>query len=365
MASGRHRAEQVWQDAAARAPLLAAASLVYGAGRSLHRGLFDAGVLKRRRLDALVVSVGNLTVGGVGKTPFVAWLAKELLARGRKVVALARGYGRRDGARLNDEGLWLEREVAGLRVVQDPDRFAVAQVALATEPADVVLLDDGFQHERLERDLDVVLLDARAPFGNGRLLPRGPLRERPEAIARAHFVLAARAELADVGQLERLRAEVARLAPHARFGALHFEVGAVRRAERRDEPATLRGRAVVLCTGVGSPASVRATVERLGARVVDELVFPDHHDFTRDDLARAREAARSRDAELVVTAKDAVKLDLLSGATSVSPRRAAGDSSVADYAVLEQEVDAGAAGAELLAAVESRLSARVSGACAP
>ncbi len=348
MASGNDRRRSIeswWRDEALApsppvlGPLLSCASVVYRGGRALHRGLFAAQILQRRRLPIPVVSVGNLAVGGVGKTPFVGWLARELVARGRRVLVVARGYGKAFGARLNDEGEWLERAAPGARIVQAPDRFRAATEALAAAPADIALLDDGFQHERLARDLDVVLLDGRAPFGNGRLLPRGPLREPPAALRRARFVLVTRAELAPCGALEQIRARVVALAPAARFGVVSFEIAALRRGSGREPPDALRGRAVVLFTGVGSPESVRANVEQRGATVVDELAFPDHHAFTREELEQARARAAGLSAALVVTEKDAVKLDRFG-----APER---------YLVLEQRVVVADGGRELIAAIEA------------
>jgi tetraacyldisaccharide 4'-kinase len=327
--AGRHSIEEWWRDeppppAPLRA-LLSAASLLYRAGRALHRGLYAAGLKRRGRLAAPVVSVGNLTVGGAGKTPFVAWLACELSRRGRSVIVLGRGYGRAATAELNEEGEWLARLLPPplVRVVQAPDRFRAAQLALREQPADVVLLDDGFQHEALVRDLDVVLVDASDPFGNGRLLPRGPLREPLAALRRAHFVFLTRAELAPAERLRSLKEQVAALAPGARLGVVRFEVAALRGGGERGPPKRLAGRAVVLLTGVGSPRAVRASVERLGARVAEELAFPDHHPFTRAEVERALARARALSAELVVTSKDAVKLDRLGDAGR--------------YLVLEQE----------------------------
>lgn len=311
-----HRIERVWRDEPGSGPWRAAlmpAALLYGAGRAAHRALYQLGWCRRARLPALVVSVGNLAVGGVGKTPFCAWLAGELIARGRSVVILARGYGRASGARWNEEGEWLARRLPGVRVVQAPDRAVAGARALAAAPADVVLLDDGFQHERLMRDLDIVLLPAAAPFANGQLLPAGPLRERPAALRRAQWVVATRCEQVDAAQIERVRAEVAQLAPDARFASASFPIRALRQGEHELALDWLRGRRVVLCTGVGDPASVRRSAQDLGATIVGERFHPDHHRFTPADLAAANAAATAAQAELVVTAKDAIKLDALSG----------------------------------------------------
>jgi len=330
------RVERIWQEerpAWAWRAVLRAASFAYAAGRLLHRALYATGAARRARLPAVVVSVGNLVAGGVGKTPFCAWLAGELVARGRRVVVLARGYGRAPGAALNDEGAWLVAKLPAVRVVQAPDRATAGARALAEAPCDVVLLDDGFQHERLERDLDVVLVDAARPFANGFLLPRGPLRERPAALRRARWIVATRAEQADAATLAATRAQVGALAPAARFATARFPIAAVRRAGAREPAASLEGARLFLCTAVGAPASVRRTLVALGGELVGEQLHPDHHRFTAADLARAQAQADAARALLVVTEKDAVKLDALA---IDAPSR---------YAVVEQavEVDGGAA----------------------
>ncbi len=314
MAVGRRRIEEIWRSGTGSIvlrALLTLASGPYAVGRAAHRALYALGIRRRTRLPVPVVSIGNLVAGGVGKTPFAAWLARELLARGLRVMVLGRGYRRARGARLNDEGLWLERVVPQASIVQDPRRHSAAQRALAATPCDVVLLDDGFQHEPLARDLDVVLVDSRTPLGNGRLLPRGPLREPPAALQRADWIFATRAEQLADGALEPVRALVHELAPHAQFGVVRFEIAAVRRGAEQLPAAWLCGRAVALLTAVGDPAAVRATVERLGGRVVVELAHPDHHLYTAAELGAAARDAERLGAELVVTEKDAMKLDAL------------------------------------------------------
>lgn len=350
--------ESIWDGATPAWPTrfaLDAASLLFAAGRALHRGLYQLGLRRRIRLPAVVVSIGNLAVGGVGKTPVAAWLAHELLARGLRVMVLARGYRRAPGAALNDEGAWLAAREPQLRVVQAADRASAARAALAQERCDVILLDDGFQHERLARDLEVVLLEAAAPFRNGRRLPRGPLRDPPAALARADWVVATRCERLALDALARCKAELLRHAPHARFAALRFVIASLRRGARREAATALAGQPVVLCTGVGAPAQVRATALLLGARVVAELRHPDHHAFTAADLAAAHALAERHGATLLVTAKDAVKLDAL--APDAAER----------YAVLEQEVAPVEGGGELLeeivalvARAGGRATARVS-----
>src|SRR5436190_16306424 len=157
---------------------------------------FDRGLVQPTKVAAPVISVGNLTVGGTGKSPFVAWLARWFLDRGTSVTIISRGYGSR-GGKPNDEALELAARLPGVPHLQNPDRIAAANQALATNPAQVLILDDGFQHRRLARDLDIVLLDALAPFGYGHLLPRGLLREPIESLARAQVVALSRSDAVD------------------------------------------------------------------------------------------------------------------------------------------------------------------------
>ena len=324
----RRRLERIWEgEAEAPAPLrivLALGSVAWGLGRLLHRALYAAKLRSRVRLPCPVISVGNVTVGGAGKTPFVAALARMLAARGKRVVILARGYGRRPGAKLNEEGEWLAAALPSVRVVQDPDRASAAKRALAESPADVVLLDDGFQHERLERDLDLVLVDATFGFGNGKLLPAGPLRERPAALARAHFAILTRCELAEEEEIARVRAALLAAAPGVLQLHARLDLSGLRHGGEKLAPYELKGRELLLATGVGRPSAVARTVSKLGAVVVDHVRFPDHHAYTRAEVDALLERASAIDVWLATTEKDAVKWDAL------CPDRRG------DYVVLEQ-----------------------------
>src|SRR5919202_1133451 len=205
---------------------LAPLGLLYGAVTRARMRLYRTGLLKTENVGAPVVSVGNLTTGGTGKTPLVEWVARAVAGEGLRACVLTRGYGRADEARrvvasngarvlaevaeCGDEPRLLAEKLVGVAsVVCDRDRVAAARWARAELGAEVFVLDDGFQHLRIARDLDIVTLDATAPWGGGRLLPRGRLREPPAALARAGCVVITRAELA--GDLENLRAEAVRL----------------------------------------------------------------------------------------------------------------------------------------------------------
>ena len=264
------------------APLLLAEGL-FRAGAAARGALHDAGVLPSRRAAVPVVSVGNLAVGGAGKTPVALAIAARLIEAGRRPAVLSRGYGAArsddrvvsDGERVlldategGDEPVLLARRQPGLRVLCGADRARLASMAVAMG-ADVLLLDDGFQHRRLRRDLDVVVLDASNPWGNGHCLPYGPNREPRASLRRAGLVWlthADRASEAELGVLRELsRRFTGRDPVESRHAARDLADG---RLERTFPLSGLAGRRVGLLTGVARPESVRRTVEGLGGVVV-------------------------------------------------------------------------------------------------
>lgn len=305
------------------APLLLAEGL-FRAGAAARGALYDAAVIPSRRAGVPVISVGNLAAGGAGKTPVALAIAGRLLDAGRRPAVLSRGYGAArgddrvvsDGERVlldaaggGDEPVLLARRRPGLRVLCGADRARLAPMAVATG-ADVLLLDDGFQHRRLRRDLDVVVLDASNPWGNGHCLPFGPNREPRSALRRAGLVWLTHADRASEAELEALR-ELSRRSTgrdpvESRHAARDLADG---RLERTFPLSGLAGRRVGLLTGVARPESVRRTVEGLGGVVVASLAYPDHHPFTEGDVRAAMEAAWRGGGEwLVTTEKDAVRL---------------------------------------------------------
>ncbi len=287
--------------------LLSVLGLGYLLGRNLHRGFYATGLRSRLTLPRPVISVGNLTVGGVGKTPVVAWLARRLQARRLVPVVLARGYGREPSELLNEEGRWLRRTLPALTVLQGADRASLAKSYLREHDCDVFLLDDGFQHERIARVLDLVLIDATQPFGNGRLLPRGTLREPKRSLRRAQFIAVTRSELLSEEVVESVRDQVRTIAPRAVVGIFRMGLCGVRERDELLDPACLRGRSVLLMCAVGNPVSVALTLEKAGARIVARRCFKDHHRFQDAEWTEAFGAARALQARLVVTEKDAEK----------------------------------------------------------
>ncbi|HEX6812752.1 MAG TPA: tetraacyldisaccharide 4'-kinase [Planctomycetota bacterium] len=284
--------------------------LLYGLVAAARNWTFDSGLRAVHRLPVPVVSIGNLTVGGTGKTPAVAFVCALARSSGRTPGVLARGYGRAPGALLNDEGAMLQRRLPWLLQEQDPDRVAAGR-RLVQRGADYVVLDDGMQHRALHRDLDVVCLDALMPFHNGSCLPAGDLREFRSGLARAGLVLLTRA-----GGLarEQLAARVARIREIARkqlavHACEHSAADVVRQPDGAVLPLSeLRGRRCVLLAAIARPQSFRAVVEALGAEVVRELRHRDHHRFTEAEVAAAAAAAASAGALLVTTEKDDARM---------------------------------------------------------
>jgi tetraacyldisaccharide 4'-kinase len=290
---------------------LRAAALPYGAAVRLRNLAYDRGWRRAERAAVPVVSVGNLTVGGTGKTPCVEYVARLYRERGLRVAVLSRGYGSDAGP--NDEALVLEENLPDVPHLQGADRAALARAAVEELESEVLVLDDGFQHRRLARDLDLVLLDATDPWGGDRLLPRGLLREPPSALRRASAVILTRCDQVPAEARERLRQRVARLAlgvPVAETN--HRPVGLVNSDDDEAPLDLLREGPVAAFCGVGNPEAFRRTLADLGADVCAFRAYPDHHAYTRadvDDLrAWVRSAAPGRIA--VTTQKDLVKLRL-------------------------------------------------------
>ena len=302
--------------ALALAPLLAV-SWLYGVCAWLHRAVYRRGWRRPRRLSCKVLSVGSLAVGGSGKTPAAAWLAAQLHRRGHKVALASRGYGRRaresvevvsdgrhvraDVAGAGDEPLLLAGHAPGVPVLVGRDRGMAGLRAVAAFGTRVLVLDDGFQHHRLARDLDLVVLDGGLGFGCRKVLPRGPLREPLGALRRAHAVGVVDGPLpdADAALLDALAPGVPRFAARRQpLGLRPLRGGAL-------EPVSLlHGRDVGLLAGIAHPASLRRSVEALGARVVAERAFSDHHRYRAGDL----EGLAAQAPLWITTEKDALKI---------------------------------------------------------
>ena len=307
--------ESLWRRLSL-APLLPLSGLV-ATGACLNRKIFAAGLRKQRRLPCRVLSVGNIVVGGSGKTPTVAWLANQLAARGVSVAIASRGYGRKstepvvvvsDGHQLcadldaaGDEPSLLAKRCPGVPVLVGPDRYSLGICAIEKFGTELLLLDDGFQHMRLLRDLDLITFDGSFGLGNGHVLPRGPLREPLSALARAHTFLILDGPLREADEYT-LRA----LAPSARWFAAQRVMKSVRTVwdGAGASAESLSGAKVGLLAGLANPENFRRSVEQLGACVIAERYFPDHHSYGQKDLVGLETQAPL----WLTTEKDAVKI---------------------------------------------------------
>lgn len=279
---------------------------VYGGLMQLRRAAYLTGLLDSSRATLPVISVGNLTAGGSGKTPFVVMLARMLSARGIRPGILLRGY-RRSGEGQSDEEALYRLACPDAVVVANPDRVEGAALA-AGAGAEALLLDDGFQHLRLKRDLDIVLVDASSPWGGGMPFPAGLLREPRSALAKANLVVVTRSDQRPSEFIGRLRDEIRALAPAAPIlAARHRPSGARRLDGTAPPPEALAGKKVVALSGIARPEAFHLTLAGLGAEVVATFAQNDHRHFDlpylRDVLAEARKA----DAIVVTTEKDGVK----------------------------------------------------------
>lgn len=324
--TARERVTRGWERgfSPAETPLVSGLAGGYRSLLAAREWLYRRGVLKSRRLDRPVVAIGNLTVGGTGKTPAVMLAVETLQQLGHRPAVVSRGYGRRtDGVRVvadtakifvepedaGDEPFLLARRLPGVPVVVGANRGEAARLAVDRFDASVIVLDDAFQHRTLDKDLEIVMARARDPWGNGRLLPAGPLREPLAALRRADVVVAAGARDAD--DVADVTPAIARYAPGvpvipAMYVATEcWDARRMQLAPLED----LRSARVLGFAGIGAPDGFRRTLEELGASVTELIAFDDHHWYTSADVERVTARARALGADaLVTTEKDWVRL---------------------------------------------------------
>lgn len=280
---------RVWYGDAAGGALLRPLSLLYGAVAAARRGAYRAGLLKRIQVDCPVIVVGNLTVGGTGKTPLVAWLTQQLKRSGLRPAIVSRGYGSEGGEprsvestsdwrEMGDEPTLLHR-VTGAPVFVSADRVAAAQAAVR-HGANIIVSDDGLQHLRLARNCEIVVIDGARGFGNARLLPAGPLREPVQALARADVIVVN----GDAGPkvIEQIQAAQGR--PVVTMRLHPTSAWSLGSSDEHRALESWRGKPVHGVAGIGNPARFFQTLRASGIEVV-EHPFPDHHAFTAADLA--------------------------------------------------------------------------------
>jgi tetraacyldisaccharide 4'-kinase len=298
-------------------------SWVYGLGVWIRTTLYQRGFFKTKQLPCRVLSVGNITLGGTGKTPLVAVLARELLKRGMHVGILSRGYkGSKekqggvltDGTRIyltlaeaGDEPFMLAQMLSGVPVLVGKKRYEMGIHAHERFGIDVLILDDGFQHLRIKRDVDIALIDAQRGFGNSRLFPRGPLREPVRCLRRASMLILTKAEPSQ--PLDAIEGVLRSYAPaiplyHSRYRPVALVEGGVGRIV---PPQFIQGKKILAFAGIADPSYFVYLLQGLGADVLREVHFPDHHQYTSEDVRMICEYRDTVDV-FVTTEKDYVKL---------------------------------------------------------
>lgn len=298
-------------DAPAFVPIkfiLYLASIVYGVGLMGRRLLYNIGIFRSEKVPLKIISVGNLTLGGTGKTPFVIRLVsimdKELH---KPVTVLIRGYGW-------DEQNMLKKKLPDTPILVGSDRVRSAHKAIKLYGSDTAILDDGFQYWELRRNLDIVLVDSGNPFGNGCLFPRGILREPKDAVKRASVVVFTKVDK-KISGLENTKSELLKINPGLAFvESLHKPVSLYDYKARKEYPlAFLKGKRVVLLSSIGDPEHFEETARSLGADVAEHIIYGDHHNYSGSDAERIVKRCNERSFDFILTTeKDEVKLRRMS-----------------------------------------------------
>jgi tetraacyldisaccharide 4'-kinase len=299
-------------------------SLPYGVAVRIRILFYSIGLLKTKHLPCPVISVGNITVGGTGKTPVVMALARGLREKGISVAILSRGYkGRKpsgplvsDGKNIllspgesGDEPFLMAQTLRVIPVLAGRDRFENGQMALQQFGVRVLILDDGYQHLRLHRDLNILLIDSQIGFGDQTLLPRGILREPLAYLRRAHVFLLTKAE--QPGTYQQLETILHEINPSSRVFHSHYEpTGLISPEGKWEELHSLQGKRVLAVSGIANPNYFYSLLKRCGMTILGEMVLPDHYFYTARDLISIQEKVRNLDW-VVTTEKDMVKLKIL------------------------------------------------------
>ncbi len=283
--------------------VLGAASAGYSIAVQFRNFLYSAGLLKAHRTEAAVISIGNITTGGTGKTPLVVWLCKQIISDSQCAI-LTRGYKSRtqETEYLTDEPAIFAESCPEVKVIVNPDRVAGAEEAAIKFGTKVLILDDGFQHRRLARDLDIVAIDATLPFGYGRILPAGLLREPVSSLKRAGAVVITRCDQIAENELRGLEKKLQLINPDmviARSIHAPAEVKSIDNKEISLEG--LKGKKIFAFCGIGNPGSFLSTIKTAGAGLAGSKIFNDHHHYTEDCITDIFEQAERLKADLILT----------------------------------------------------------------
>ena len=283
-------------------------SVIYGA---FIRLLICFSLFIRRKFPLKVVSVGNITLGGTGKTSLVEFIASILKERSHKVAILSRGYKKEEGS-IGDEPLMLQEKLPGVKVITDKNRSRSANIAVDSG-MDTVVLDDGFQQWGIVKDLEIVAVNALQPFGNFQMIPRGILREPISSLKRADIFVLTKSDLAT--DTANIKQSLSKINPRAEiFESIHAPAGfySIDNKDTIITGSSLAGKAVMIFSGIGDPDSFESLIRSQGIDVGLSLRFSDHHNYSKVDLERINSCAREKKLDTIITTeKDAVRLKTL------------------------------------------------------
>ena len=309
-------------------------SWIYGTVIQIRNYCYTIKIIKQKHLPCSVISIGNIVAGGTGKTPAVAAIAKLIYRSGLRVAVLLRGYKREgsdavvivsDGENLlcsreesGDEAEMLARQLSNIPIIVGKKRYLTGKAALEHFRSDVLILDDGFQHRQLTRDVDILTIDATKPYGTGALLPIGTMREPKSAIKRADIILLTRTDAADTN-IAVLKATLNQLAPNTPILESVHQPTSLYRINNHEEVSStisldiLTGKRLLAVCGIGNPDGFVSTLEKYNPEAVELLAFPDHHVYTEDDSQQILDQMKQCEAEWVITTqKDEQKLTAFS-----------------------------------------------------
>ncbi|HHT9129635.1 MAG TPA: tetraacyldisaccharide 4'-kinase [Candidatus Brocadiaceae bacterium] len=294
-------------------------SKIYGFVVKTRIFFYKKGILKSVRLPVPVISVGNITMGGTGKTPVVEYIARYLQKKGKRAAILSRGYAAnikqanstQPKGVFNDEFLLFKENIPDIPGLLNKDRIRSGLEAIKNFQAEYLLLDDGFQHLRLERDLDIVIIDALNPFGYEHVLPQGMLREPVEELKRADMLILTHVDQCNHDTVKAIVNRLSAIAGHVPVVETVHKPICLESAKDATQLDInyLYGKRVLAFCAIGNPVSFRKSIETLGAEVLDFRVFPDHHVYTPSELRKLNEAAqRIKPEAIIITQKDKVKI---------------------------------------------------------
>ena len=290
---------------------LYAVSLLYGTVIKLRNHAFDTGLIKSAKAQVPVISIGNITTGGTGKTPLVIWLCNKISQMNLRTAVLTRGYMSEEGT-MGDEPTMLAKSCPQTKVIVNSDRMAGARKAVCEYDSQVLILDDGFQHRQIQRDLDIVAIDATCPFGYGRMLPAGLLREPINSLQRANAVIITRFDQLADGFSSELEKTIHQSNPNLIIAKAVHKANSIKLLDGSEEPLeSLKNKRIFAFCGIGNPGAFIAGFAERGDNLVGHKIYNDHHNYTRDDIKLVAELANRCKADMIITTqKDWVKIAL-------------------------------------------------------